>query len=139
MDNKKVITLGVTALIILLIALFIYREPIKEQLVEVGARVFSSKTSVDGLTPALSPTCAFSATRPKILYNQVSRLAWNCANVDTCFINPELGQVRTSGEVEVSPKWTTTYTLTCKAGSRQVKAETTIQVFEMILQETGVE
>ena len=85
------------------------------------------------------PTCAFTASRLKILYNQPTTLEWRCSNADTCSI-AGIGStpvsVSASGERDVNPLKTTTYTLTCRHGDQSASSDITVQVFTMFLDET---
>ncbi len=63
------------------------------------------------------PICDFSATPMTIdsssAFNRQSILDWKCQFANTCSIGPEVGSVDTFGFTRVSPRETTTYTLTC--------------------------
>ena len=85
-----------------------------------------------------TPTCAFTASRLKILYNQPSKLEWSCSNADTCSI-AGIGStpisVSVSGERDVVPLKTTIYTLTCRHGDQSASFDITVQVFTLSLEE----
>lgn len=90
--------------------------------------------------PVAVPSCTFAATRPKILYNQKSKLTWNCVNVTTCSIDQGVGLVSVpSGEKEVEPKNSTIYTLTCSGPGGQIQKTTEVSVFGVYLEETKPE
>jgi len=55
---------------------------------------------------------AFTATPPTISSGQTSTLAWLTTNATTVEIQPDVGPVAGSGNVDVTPAATTTYTLT---------------------------
>lgn len=63
------------------------------------------------------PVCDFSAlplTLSKSVFDRQSVLSWKCQFANSCEISPSVGSVQTFGSARVSPKNTTTYTLTCQ-------------------------
>ena len=64
----------------------------------------------DGAIP--SPVVTFSADPQSITLGKPSTLIWTTTNADTVSIDQSIGNVATSGSLEVSPTETTTYTIT---------------------------
>ncbi|MBI3046244.1 MAG: hypothetical protein HYY86_01710 [Candidatus Harrisonbacteria bacterium] len=63
------------------------------------------------------PVCDFSAlplTLSQSVFDRQSVLSWKCQFANTCEISPAVGKVSTFGSARVSPKTTTTYTLSCQ-------------------------
>lgn len=98
-------------------------------------------TFIPAPPPLVFPVCtSFSSNRQRILYNQRAELQWSCIDIDYCSISPDvIGQLGAFGSRSVSPRKTTTYTLTCYRGNQATSPlSTTIEVYEIILEETGV-
>jgi hypothetical protein len=76
------------------------------------------------------PTASLSIAPQTIISGQSATLNWTCTQADTCSIDPGIGQVQSSGTLQVSPSATTTYTLTAKniAGSATANATVTVYI-----------
>ncbi len=70
----------------------------------------------------------FSGSPLQIAAGQKSTLTWQVENADTVTISPELGTVKLSGNGDVTPGTTTTYTLTATNPAGSVNQTVTITV-----------
>lgn len=79
---------------------------------------------------AAAPTIdTFTADPPLIASGETSTLSWQITGADTAVIDPGVGAIDlTSGNFEVSPATTTTYTLTATNGGGTVSSEITVGV-----------
>jgi hypothetical protein len=82
-------------------------------------------TVVLGKAPVIAN---FTATPATVVSGQTSVLAWTVAGTSAVSLDHGLGQVGGSGTLTVSPKATTTYTLSAAYGTTPVKASVTINV-----------
>ncbi|MCK5098142.1 MAG: carboxypeptidase regulatory-like domain-containing protein, partial [Desulfobacteraceae bacterium] len=65
------------------------------------------------VTPVIDPpTVTLSADPTEINKGETSTLTWISTNVDTCIIEPDIGDVDPNGSIIVTPQETTTYTIT---------------------------
>jgi len=63
--------------------------------------------------PSAAPGVTLLSSPEKIAKGEAGKLAWRAQNVKSCSIEPGLGEVQLSGEREVRPTESTTYTLSC--------------------------
>jgi eukaryotic-like serine/threonine-protein kinase len=86
-----------------------------------------------GAPPPLQPrpaaTGMFNASQSKIEEGQTTKLIWSTQNASDVSIEPGVGVVSSSGEKDVSPSQTTTYTLSAKGsgGDYASKVEIVVQ------------
>jgi tetratricopeptide (TPR) repeat protein len=100
---------------------------------EAYSRVAEIKTGekhalLVSLTPLPKPTITFSATPNTIPAGQPVTLSWQTQNADQVEIEPGVGPVDKSGARQVSPRETTTYTLTAKGPGGSVPRDATVSV-----------
>lgn len=74
------------------------------------------------------PNVTISASPMTIMFGESSTLTWNCTNVDSCIIEPDIGVVDPSGSITISPTTTTTYTITASNPGGSATASVTITV-----------
>ena len=74
---------------------------------------------------------SFMATPATILTGESSTLAWTTENADTVTLST-VGNVRTNGTAAVSPKETTTYTLTARNRFGDVSATTVVRLTTVV-------
>jgi hypothetical protein len=73
-----------------------------------GTATASVRILVASTQPAV-----FLGARPETIYvGQGSNLIWSSTHADTCFIDPDIGEVNINGSTYVYPTATTTYTIT---------------------------
>ncbi len=70
----------------------------------------------------------FTATPALINTGESSRLAWNVTDADSVSIAPNVGNVASSGFIDVSPTQSTVYTLTATNGNGSVQRSVTVNV-----------
>ena len=87
--------------------------------------------------PSSIPSCSFNSSREKIILNQGADISWSCPNAFSCTLTPGYGSVGIIGTKTVSPKVTTEYTLTCSNGAGSNSFKTTVNVFEVFIEEVG--
>ncbi len=86
------------------------------------------------------PQCDFRSSRSAILYGQPVRLIWNCINADSCSItggDEEIGAVKTSSSegLEIIPRKSARYFMTCSSDEGSKTFDTSIGVFEFTIKE----
>ncbi|MCX6702908.1 MAG: hypothetical protein NTW60_03525 [Candidatus Wolfebacteria bacterium] len=79
-------------------------------------------------TQACVPTASLSANPSTIFDRDSSILSWSSTDATGCSIDNGIGGVGASGNVSVSPRDTTTYTLTCSGRGGQIQSQTTVTV-----------
>lgn len=70
----------------------------------------------------------FSASRTRVTAGDTITLMWSTRAASSCTLSPGFGTVPRSGELQVTPATTTTYTLGCEGGGREVSDELTVEV-----------
>ncbi len=88
-----------------------------------GSTSTSARLEVLGL-----PQVSITADPEAIADGGSARLAWTSTDADTCYIEPDVGAVNTSGSVVVSPVATTTYTITATGPGGTATDRVTVQV-----------
>jgi len=79
--------------------------------------------------PAYAPVInSFTANPSYIQSGQGTVLSWTTTNATTVTLSPGIGSVPTSGSYNLTPGYTTTYTLSASNGSGSVSASTTVTV-----------
>lgn len=78
--------------------------------------------------PPAKPSVSLSATPPSVDQGKCSTLNWRSENASSASIEPEIGDVRTSGSRQVCPGSTTRYTITAKGEGGSDSAATTVIV-----------
>lgn len=76
----------------------------------------------------LLPDVTMSANPETIQAGGASTLTWTSTNADSCIIEPNIGNVDTSGSLAVSPTETTTYTITATNLGGTATASITLSV-----------
>lgn len=79
-------------------------------------------------TSGAARIASFTASPGRIAAGDASTLAWTTRNAASCALSPDVGAVPRSGDVQVRPRATTTWTLACEGPSGPVTAEATVQV-----------
>jgi len=92
-----------------------------------GTRTFNTS-----LTVYEKPVCTFSANPQTIIPPQSSSLNWNCTKTTSCSVaastGGNIGSGGATGSVTVSPRQTTSYTLSCVgAGNGTIQAQSSFQ------------
>ncbi len=98
----------------------------------------SNPSIIPGLgdsSSSMEPSCSFTSDKGSILVNQRATLIWSCSNVSSCSIDQEIGSVNPVGEREVAPAKSVTYTLNCSGGSGSRTLATTVNVYEVFIEE----
>ncbi len=90
-------------------------------------------SATDFVTVAVGqlPGVSISATRSPITQGESTTLVWESVNADSCSIDQGIGDVDLSGNREVSPLVTTTYTIEATNDSGPVTASVTVEVNEL--------
>ena len=88
------------------------------------------------------PQCDFRANKTNIIYGQSVNLSWNCINADTCSIkgkDRDIGSVSISSKegVDIIPKKSSSYVMTCSGNGVSKSFETSIGVFEFAIREVS--
>ncbi|WP_305042075.1 hypothetical protein [Geoalkalibacter sp.] len=78
-------------------------------------------------TPSL-PTARLGADPSTILSGESSSLSWTTTNAQRVTIQPGIGEVPSSGSIQVSPTQTTLYRLTAEGSGGQAAAEVRVSV-----------
>jgi len=82
------------------------------------------------------PQCTVAPTPGSIILPETSTLTWSCQFADSCVIDQGIGAVNpVSGNREVQPQETTTYTLTCQGADGPRNFPATVRVFSPSLRE----
>jgi hypothetical protein len=86
--------------------------------------------TVEVSVPTLPTVHRFNAVPPSITRGQRSILSWETSNAERVRIEPEIGNVSASGERQVSPNQTTTYTLIARneAGEKRESRRVEVRV-----------
>jgi len=84
------------------------------------------------------PTVSISADPLTIILGGRSTLSWSTINADTVHIDNGIGEVGTSGSIEVSPALTTTYTITASNSAGTATDTVTVTVVRPPLVSIGV-
>lgn len=71
---------------------------------------------------------SFAASPAEIAAGESATLSWKTRNAAHCELSPGIGRVPRSGELEVRPDTTTTWTLRCDGRSGPATAEATVRV-----------
>ena len=74
------------------------------------------------------PTVNISADPDAISEGESSTLTWNSTDADTCVIEPDVGSVAVNGSTSVSPRQTTTYTITATGPGGTATDQTVVTV-----------
>jgi len=88
-------------------------------------------TTTDSVTVTVTfpqPTVSISADPATIQIGGSSTLTWSSTNATSCVIEPDVGDVATSGSTTVSPSETTTYTITATGPGGTSTASFTVAV-----------
>ena len=79
--------------------------------------------------PVYAPVInSFAANQSYIQPGQTATLTWTVSNADTVTISPSVGSIPSSGSYNVTPGYTTTYTLFATNSAGSVSASTTVTV-----------
>ena len=89
-----------------------------------GAATAQASVSV---VPA-PPRVAAYADLENILPGESTTLTWETTHADSCFIEPDIGQVDLSGSVHVTPSLSTVYTITAHGSGQSAIARVAITV-----------
>ena len=92
-----------------------------------GASV-SVNVSEQTIQPSSPKILFFTAEPSSIKTGDSSTLNWQTENAELCVIDPDVGQVDSSGAFSVSPTSATTYILTASGGGDTVSSEVTIAI-----------
>jgi hypothetical protein len=77
----------------------------------------------------LLPSCGMTGSPGKIKYGESARLRWSSSNAPEVVISPDVGIVGPNGNIEVSPRSTTTYEITATSAEGVVaRGAVTIEV-----------
>jgi hypothetical protein len=83
--------------------------------------------------PVYAPVInSFTANPGYIQYGQSVVLTWTVSNASTVTLSPAIGSVPNSGSYNVSPGYTTTYTLSATNSAGSVSASTTVTVAPVV-------
>jgi hypothetical protein len=74
------------------------------------------------------PVASLTADPTSIVQGKSSILTWSTSYADLITIEPEIGEVDSTGSMNVSPNETTTYTLTAKGAGGAATAQTEVKV-----------
>ena len=89
----------------------------------------SSVDLVVSLGPAIQiPTVSIYADSQSVQIGEPVTLSWNTTNATTAFIEPGTGSVAVNGSVSVTPKHTTTYTISVTGTDGSASDQVTIKV-----------
>ncbi len=90
-------------------------------------------TATDSVTVVVGdpPVVNISATQSPINPGQTTTLIWDSENADSCSIDQNIGTVALSGNTDVSPLVTTTYTIEATNDSGPATASVTVEVNEL--------
>jgi len=86
------------------------------------------KSGESGCQPSPVPASSLNAQPVAINSGQSSILSWSSRNGTTVDIQPGIGHVQAMGSVRISPKQTTTYTLTVTGSGGTSKTSATVNV-----------
>ena len=86
----------------------------------------SESVSVAVIQPP--PTVSINATPDTITFGGSFTLSWDSTEALSCFIEPGIGDVETSGSIILSPIETTTYTITATGQGGTASSTTTVTV-----------
>ncbi|MGD8256495.1 MAG: tandem-95 repeat protein, partial [Desulfobacterales bacterium] len=92
-----------------------------------GASI-SVKVSEKSLQPSSPKILFFTADPPSIKTGGFSTLTWQTENAELCVIDPDVGEVDSSGALSVSPTTATTYILTASGGGDTVTSEVAVAI-----------
>ena len=92
-------------------------------------------------TPPL-PFCVFSANPSSVVPPQSSSLSWNCSHASACSVTTSTtsGVIKSggaNGSTNVSPRQTTSYTLSCSGPSGSASFQTTVRTKNFNIQEVA--
>jgi hypothetical protein len=94
----------------------------------LGARGASIRVVVEKKETTPPPQVNISASPPSIEIGEFSVLSWNSTHADTCSIEPSIGSVVLNGSTLVSPKESTTFTITASGAGGATSANVTVTV-----------
>ncbi len=83
--------------------------------------------------PVITPTIlSFDAKPAEILLGESVKLQWDVSDATSLTIEPDIGEVQSSGELSLSPKTSTTYKLTATNKEESVIETVSVSVIENI-------
>jgi hypothetical protein len=94
----------------------------------LGARGASIRLVVAKKEATPPPQVDISVDPPTIKAGESSVLTWTSTHADTCSIEPDMGKVESNGSTIVSPKESTTFTITASGAGGTASADVTLTV-----------
>lgn len=93
-----------------------------------GGEASSGANITVAAPPQSAPTADLTVNPASITKGQSAMLNWTSKNATDCDIQPDIGQVKTQGSMEIRPAADTTYTLACTGAGGKVTSNSNITV-----------